>query len=100
MHGTATIKPSKWRPMASQSEIALTGRSYHISNGMKTGGVVSTVAAIGVFAREHGPGQYSIDQHYLDPFHGAGDISRIWGRAVHHPDGRVTIHIEPIPVPA
>jgi hypothetical protein len=99
MRNIASTKPSKSMPMGFRiRNIAGTDRSYHISKGMKTSGVVSTVGAIGVFAQEHGPGCYTVDQRYPDPIHGTGVISRPWGKAIHHPGGRVTIHIEPIAV--
>jgi hypothetical protein len=92
----ASAKPSKWPPNGMRGGLVeQLDRSYHVSNGMKTAGVVSTVAAIGVFAREHGPGCYTVDQRYPDPFRGIGVISRAWGKVIHHADGHVTIHIEP-----
>jgi hypothetical protein len=100
MRGTLSTKPSKSTPTEFQRRDVLgIDRSYHISNGMKTSGVVSTIGAIGVFAREHGPGHYSVDQRYPDPFNGVGVISRPWGKAIHHAGGKVTMHLEPIAIP-
>jgi hypothetical protein len=96
VRGTPSKKLPGWRSHGFQSaDVERTDRSYHISSGIKIDGVVSTVAAIGVFAREHGPGCYTVDQRYPDPFLGIGLISRAWGKAIHHADGHVTIHIEP-----
>ena len=98
--GTLLTKTSKSTPTESQrQDVSGSGRSYHISNGMKTSGVVSTIEAIEVFAREHGPGNYSVDQRYPDPFKGVGVISRPWGKAIIDACGKVTIHLEPIAIP-
>jgi hypothetical protein len=100
MRGTLATKPAKWKPTDFQRrDVSGIDRSYHISNGMKNSGVVSTIEAIGVFAREYGPGHYSVDQRYPDPFNGIGIISRPWGTAIHHATGKVTIHLEPIAIP-
>jgi hypothetical protein len=100
MRGNLLTKPSKSTPTEFQRrDVSGIDRSYHISNGMKTSGVVSTIEAIGVFAHEHGPGHYSVDQRYPDPFSGVGVISRPWGTAIHHASGKVTIRLEPIAIP-
>jgi hypothetical protein len=77
MPGTASTNPTKWKPTDFQSgNVPQSGRSYHVSNGMKISGVVSTIEAIGVFTREHGPGSHTVDQRFLDPLRGTGIISR------------------------
>ncbi len=73
-----------------------TDRSYHISNQADADGIVQTVAAIGAFAREHGPGCYSVDVRFRHLFPGCIDSSRAWGKVIHHPDGKIAIRIHPI----
>jgi hypothetical protein len=69
-------------------------RSYHISNEAHVGGIVQTIDAIGAFARDHGPGCYVVNQHFPDPLHDSVELSKAWGKAIHHPDGKVVIHID------
>jgi hypothetical protein len=100
VRGAASNKLPGWMSHGFQSaDVERTDRSYHISDGMQTTGVVSTVVAIGEFAREHGPGCYTVDQSYPEPLRVIGVISRAWGKAIHHADGQVTIRIEPTVIP-
>jgi hypothetical protein len=42
-----------------------------------------------LFAREHGPGRYDVDEHSLDPFPGSNVTAGAWGKVMHDKDGQV-----------
>jgi len=75
-------------------------RSYHVSNEAGAGGIVQTVDAIGAFARDHGPGCYVVDEHFPNPLDDSVDSSRVWGKVIHHLDGKVVIYVGPSSVHA
>jgi hypothetical protein len=68
---------------------------YCISNHVEVTGVVHTVEAIATFARDHEPGRYVVIEHYPDVLHDSIALSRAWGEAIHHLDGKVAIRIAP-----
>jgi len=52
---------------------------------------VDSEQALELFARDHGPGRYEVDEHSLDPFEGSNAKARAWGMVIHEPDGRVAL---------
>jgi hypothetical protein len=69
-----------------------------MSKGPNIGHMLDSVEALTVFAREHGPGQYDVDVHSLEPFPGSNVSAKSWGKVIHQPDGR--IDMQPIRWPA
>jgi hypothetical protein len=50
------------------------GRVYRISKGPDVGDNLDSSESLEAFAREHGPGRYHVDEHFLEPFPGTKDL--------------------------
>lgn len=70
---------------------------FRISGGSHIGEIVSSIESLELFARDHGPGRYDVDEHSLQPFPRTKVTARAWGRVIHHQDGQVVL--DPIPWP-
>ena len=70
-------------------------RVFRISKGPDVGDILDSIEALPEFAREHGPGQYDVDVHSLEPFPGSNVSARSWGTVSHRKDGQVVL--DPIP---
>lgn len=95
----AFVKPPRGGLMRRGEDVVNAGRSYYISYP-DGGGFVCTVEEIAAFALNRGPGSYAVDLHRPDLFDGSLDSSTAWGQVIHHPDGKIAIHIHPISDPA
>jgi hypothetical protein len=62
-------------------------RCFRISKGPDVGDILDSVEALRVFARDHGPGRYDVDEHSLDTFPGSSVSARAWGKVIHYQDG-------------
>jgi hypothetical protein len=64
---------------------------YRITRSSDVGALVDSVEALEAFARELGPGCYTVDEHSLDSFEGSNAKARGWGTIIHQPDGRIAL---------
>jgi len=69
---------------------------HRITKSPEVGEIVDSIEALTSFAREHGPGRYEVDEHFLDPFPGTKVTARAWGKVIHHQDRQVVM--DPIPL--
>ena len=63
-------------------------RCLRISKGPDVGELAGSIKVLEVFAREHGPGRYRVDEHSLDQFERSNAKAGGWGTVIHQPDGR------------
>jgi hypothetical protein len=68
---------------------------YRITMSPEVGDIVDSIDALKSFAKDNGPGLYTVDEHSLDPFPGTNVTARSWGKVIHYEDGYVAI--DPIP---
>ena len=95
-HLPAKGTPKRGPAAVPSKEFVNANYSYHVFNEASADGIVQTVDAIGAFAREHGPGCYSVDVSFRHPLPGSVNVTRAWGNVIHRPGGKVAIHIHPV----
>jgi hypothetical protein len=68
---------------------------YRISKGPDVGDILDSIESLELFARDHGPGRYHVNDHSLDAFPGTKVSARSWGKVIHHKVRHVVL--DPIP---
>jgi hypothetical protein len=69
---------------------------YRISKGPDVGDILDSSESLELFARDHGPGRYHVDEISADPLP-SGHSSRRWGVVIAKQDGTVSVDRDPWP---
>jgi hypothetical protein len=69
---------------------------YRISKGPDVGDILDSIESLELFARDHGPGRYHVDEIIADPLP-SGNSYRRWGVVIAKQDGTVSVNRDPWP---